>query len=261
MSSGTYIHGTAPSEQARLVELNRLTNSPFVEFLQVEPNTRVLEVGSGLGILAAEVAAAAENVQVVGLECSGEQIAAAARSPAVRYVQGDAHRLPFEDRSFDLVYARYLLEHVCDPARVLTEIWRVLRPGGRIAVMENDVTLVRFDPPCPAFDEVWTKFAKYQSQLGGDALIGRRLFRLLKDTGFEEIELSFQPEVHWSGSPGFRPWVVNLIGNIESARQGLIDAKLCSAELIAAACVELAALAGRSDASATFSWNRAAARR
>ena len=45
MSEQTYIHGTEPSEQARLALLNRLTNGPFVEFLQVRPGLRVLEVG------------------------------------------------------------------------------------------------------------------------------------------------------------------------------------------------------------------------
>ena len=53
----TYIHGTEPSEQKRLAALNRLTNEAFVRFLGVVPRMRALEVGSGLGILAAEVAA------------------------------------------------------------------------------------------------------------------------------------------------------------------------------------------------------------
>lgn len=52
----TYIHGTASSEQQRLRELNRLTNWPFVEFLAVRPGARVLEVGSGLGLLALDAA-------------------------------------------------------------------------------------------------------------------------------------------------------------------------------------------------------------
>lgn len=259
MKDQHYIHGTAASEQERLKLLNRLTNGPFVEFLRVQPGTRVLEVGSGLGILAAQVAAAADRVEVVGLERSSEQIAAAMPAARVRYVPGDAHELPFADSEFDLVYCRYLLEHVADPARVLAEMRRVTRSGGRVAAMENDISLVRLDPPCPAFDSVWSAFAAYQGQLGGDGLIGRRLFRLFRQTGFAQIELSVQPELHWHGSPGFAPWIENLAGNVNSGRQGLIASGMCSIEQIDSALNELSSLLDCDDASFTFAWNRAAA--
>jgi SAM-dependent methyltransferase len=253
----TYIHGTQPSEQERLVELNRLTNDPFVEFLQVRPRTRVLEVGSGLGILASAVARAAEGVRVVGVEMSSAQIAAADRGEPVVLVQADAHALPVADRVFDLVYVRFLLEHVQDPRAVLLELRRVLRPGGRVAVMENDISLVRFDPPCPKFDEVWALFGKLQEDLGGDGCIGRRLFGLLRSAGFESVELSVQPEIHWHGSPAWASWVTNIIGNVESARDALVDRGLCAKADIAAAVAELGALIPRPDASAFFVWNRA----
>jgi len=259
MSEQTYIHGTEPSEQARLALLNRLTNGPFVEFLQVRPEMRILEVGSGLGLLAAEVAQAADGVEVVGLERSGEQIAAAAKSPHVRYKQGDAHELPFADCSFDLVYCRYLLEHVAYPARVLTEMCRVARPGCRVAAMENDISLVRLNPPCPAFDEVWSALAAYQQQLGGDAHIGRRLFALFREAGFSQVELSLQPEVHWQASPGYAGWIENLLGNLRSAEQGLADSGLCAGELLSRAKAELSALAEHEDGSMIFAWNRAIA--
>ncbi len=254
-----YIHGTDASEQARLELLNRLTNGPFLEFLNVQTAMRVLEVGSGLGILAAEVAAVADRVEVVGLERSSDQLSVAIQSPRVRYVQGDAHELPFADGSFDLVYCRYLLEHVADPQRVLKQMRRVTRAGGRVAAMENDISLVRLDPPCPTFEKVWSTFATYQRQLGGDGLIGRRLFRLFRETGFTQIELSVQPELHGHGSHGFAPWLDNLAGNITSGQQGLIGSGLCTAEQIRSALGELSALKNRDDASLTFVWNRAAA--
>jgi SAM-dependent methyltransferase len=257
MTDTTYIHGTAQTEQARLAALNRLTNGPFVEFLRIEPGMRVLEVGSGLGILAAEVAAAASGVEVTALERSPEQIAAATAHPAVICVEGDAHRLPLADASFDLVYCRYLLEHVGDPAQVVAEMRRVTRPGGRVALMENDISLVRFDPPCAAFQAIWAAFARYQWRLGGDAFIGRRLFRLLHGAGLSQIELSFQPELHWSGSANFQSWIENLIGNLDSARPGLIEGGFCTAEQIALAEDELRHLMQRADATATFAWNRA----
>ena len=253
-----YIHGTDPSEQARLAELNRRTNSWYVRFLGVAPGMRVLEVGSGLGILAAAVAAAAEGVQVVGVERSPAQITAAVADPRVRYVQGDAHALDFPDGSFDLVYARYVLEHVTQPERVLAEMRRVVKGGGRVAVCENDVTLFRIDPPCPAADQVWAAFARYQATLGGDATIGRRLFRLLGQAGLSRIELSVQPEVHWHGSQDFTTWVENIVGNIDSARRGLVQSNFCTTAEIDRAVGELRERIDDPSASSCFMWNLAA---
>jgi ubiquinone/menaquinone biosynthesis C-methylase UbiE len=254
-----YIHGVEPSEQARLAALNRITNAGFVEFLNVKDGARILEVGSGLGLLAADVAAAAPNVQVVGVEQSDKQIAAATKAPNIRYVQGDAHRLEFPDNSFDLVYARYVLEHVADPAKVLMEMRRVTREGGRVAACENDISLVRVDPPCPAFESVWNAFQQYQKQLGGDSHIGRRLYRLFRSAGFSSIELSIQPEVHWYGSTAFVGWIENLIGNIESAADGLAKSGFCTATEISDSIAELKGLRENKNASSHFMWNRAAA--
>jgi len=259
MSQGTYIHGTEPSEQERLASLNRMTNGPFLQFLNIVPGMRVLEVGSGLGILASQVAVSADDVHVVGLEQSPAQIAAAVKSSRVAYVRGDAHMLDFPGASFDLVYARYLLEHVSDPEGVLGQMRRVVRPMGRVAVCENDISLLRFDPPCQTFQTVWKGFERYQERLGGDALIGRRLYRLFRAAGFSRIELSVQPEVHWHGSPGFAWWVRNIVGNLESARQGLVGSGLCDEAQLAGAIDELIALSQEEDASSQFMWSRAVA--
>jgi ubiquinone/menaquinone biosynthesis C-methylase UbiE len=256
-----YIHGTQPSEQDRLAALNRMTNRVFVQFLGISPHSRVLEVGSGLGLLAAEVASAADDVQVWGLERSTEQISAAIKTPLVTYIQGDAHHLDFPDVSFDLVYARYVLEHVSDPQRVLTEMRRVTRPGGRVAACENDVSLLRLDPPCPAFQNVFEMFQRRQALLGGDSLIGRRLYRLFRGAGFSHIELSLQPEVHWHGSPGFSDWMHNAIAIMEGAREGLVSSGLCADAEVTDAVAELAGLSTRDDASSLFVWNRASATR
>jgi SAM-dependent methyltransferase len=254
-----YIHGTAPSEQARLALLNRLTNPAFVEFLRVPPGARVLEVGSGLGILAVEVSRAAAGASVVGVEISAAQLAAALQDPAVEYRQADAHHLPFPDGHFDLVYSRFLLEHVGDPGTVLAEMRRVTGAGGRVAAMENDISTCRFDPPCPNADQVWAAFARLQRTLGGDALIGRRLHRLFREAGFTDIALSLQPEVHWWGSPGFAPWVQNTIGNVAPARAALLAGGHCTGAELDQAIAELSALLPDPRASTNFAWNRAMA--
>ena len=261
MTEHVYIHGTEPREQERLAGLNRITNAAFIRFLDVTPRSRVLEVGSGLGILANDVAGSAEGVDVAGVELSAAQLAAARPSPRVTFVQGDAHSLDFPDASFDLVYARYLLEHVADPERVLREMRRVAKPGGRVAVCENDVSLLRFDPPCPAFERAWDVFIRFQATLGGDGLIGRRLFRLFRRAGFEDVELSVQPEIHWYGSGGYAAWLENIIGNLESARSGMLAVGAISADALNEGVAELDRLKSERSGSAVFVWNRAMARR
>jgi len=261
MSEGIYIHGTEPSEQERLAGLNRITNAAFIQFLDVADGSHVLEVGSGLGLLAVDVANAAAGVHVVGVEISAAQIAAAPSHPRVTFVQGDAHSLDFPDARFDLVYARYLLEHVADPERVLREMRRCAKPGGRVAVCENDVSLLRFDPPCPAFDHAWDLFTRFQATLGGDGLIGRRLFRLFRSAGFADVALSVQPEVHWHGSPGYVAWVHNIIGNLGSARNGMLGAGVISEADLNAGVADLDRLKTDTRGSAVFVWNRAMATR
>jgi SAM-dependent methyltransferase len=261
MPEHAYVHGTEPSEQERLAGLNRMTNAAFIDFLNVVPGSHVLEVGSGLGILANEVATTAAGVHVTGVELSAEQLAAARPAPRVTFTQGDAHALDFADESFDLVYARYLLEHVVDPERVLREMRRVAKPGGRVAVCENDVSLLRFDPPCPAFEQAWDTFIRFQASLGGDGLIGRRLFRLFRHAGFTDIHLSLQPEVHWHGSPGYRACLDNIIGNLESARRGMVESASITAYDLDAGVADLERLKAREDGSSVFVWNRAMARR
>lgn len=253
----TYIHGTEPAEQQRLALLNRLTNAAFVEFLNVQSGMRVLEVGSGLGHLAAAVARSAKDVRVFGVERSEDQIRAAVKDPAIDYVLGDAHELRFDSHSFDLVYARYVLEHVASPETVLKEMARVARSGCRVVACENDESLIRWDPPCPNFEIVWSAFQQHQKNLGGDSQIGRRLYGLFRSAGLRNIELSLQPEIHWYGSPGFEGWIRNIIGNVESARCGLIDSGLCREGSIAAANAELNALLQNETASSVFVWNRA----
>lgn len=266
MTHAQYIHGTDPSEQQRLAALNAITNPAFIEYIRPPNSGTILEVGAGLGILARGVALRCPAALVIGVEYSAEQLASGVgaigsphgTAPAnLQLLQGDAHDLPFPDASFDLVYCRYVLEHVADPVCVLREMRRVLKPGGRAAVQENNILINDFDPHCPVFDRVWERFVDLQHQLGGDALVGKKLFRLMHAAGFHDITLSIQPEIHWSGTPGFEPWVRNLIGNVRSGEAALMNRGLCTRDEIEAACAELEALISRDDATACFYWNRA----
>jgi SAM-dependent methyltransferase len=258
-SKTAYIHGTETSEQARLALLNRLTNRPFIEFLELDETSSVLEVGSGLGILAREVRERVHSGAVCGVEYSADQLALARRNATAKlhFIQGDAHALPFREERFDTVYCRYLLEHVANPVQVLTEMRRVLRVGGRALAQENNILILAFYPECPRFDSVWRRFALLQTELGGDASVGKKLFALFLQAGFVEITLSLQPEIHYAGLETFRPWIENLIGNVESGAAELQRRRLATDAEIKTAIDELRSFAELREASAIFYWNRA----
>jgi 2-polyprenyl-6-hydroxyphenyl methylase / 3-demethylubiquinone-9 3-methyltransferase len=94
-------------------------------------HARVLDVGCGAGFLSNYLAR--EGFEVTGLDASQASLDVAVRhdeTRKARYLLGDAMRLPFADASFDVVCAMDFLEHVEDPAAIVAEVSRVLRPGG-----------------------------------------------------------------------------------------------------------------------------------
>lgn len=260
--SQQYIHGTSPDEQSRLAKLNEMTNAAFLDFVRVPSGAKVLEVGSGLGILADAFAAAYPSSKIVGIEYSPEQLKVAEekKRPNLRFLQGDAHELPFNEGEFDVVYCRYLLEHVNNPVQVMSEIKRVLKPSGAFFAQENNILAFETHPDCLNFELVWQNFALLQEALGGDALIGKKLFGLAKRAGFKQLELSVAPEIHAYGSRFFRPWVENIIGNIRGGAKNLKVHSLATDEEIEEAIKELAALQENPEAATYFYWNRITAR-
>ncbi|MFN8224537.1 MAG: bifunctional demethylmenaquinone methyltransferase/2-methoxy-6-polyprenyl-1,4-benzoquinol methylase UbiE [Gaiellales bacterium] len=101
----------------------------------VQPGDRVLDACCGTGDLA--VAAAREGGVVTGLDFSEKMLARARRkSEAIEWHQGDLLALPFADDSFDAATVGFGIRNVDDLEAGLRELARVLRPGGRVAVLE-----------------------------------------------------------------------------------------------------------------------------
>ena len=138
----------------------------------VRPGDRVLDAACGTGdlALAARDAGAAE---VVGVDFSPRMLERARRkSPAIEWVQGDILALPFADGSFDTATVGFGIRNVADLEQGLRELRRVLRPGGRLAVLE--ITTPR--GPLRPFFNVW--FERVVPLLGR-ALPGGRAYTYL----------------------------------------------------------------------------------
>ena len=97
----------------------------------------VLDVGTGTGLLAREIAhVLGSSDRVVGLDPSWHMMAAGRRQLNIRFVQAVGERLPFPDDQFDFVTMGYAVRHVPDLDQTFEESRRVLKPGGRLLLLE-----------------------------------------------------------------------------------------------------------------------------
>lgn len=110
----------------------------LVNAVQPSAEDRVLEVATGPGYVA--LAFATRSKEVVGLDLTDAPLTIARQNQAdrgvtnVQFESGDANRLPFDDNYFDAVVCRLAIHHFAEPRQVLSEMVRVCKPGGKVAV-------------------------------------------------------------------------------------------------------------------------------
>jgi ubiquinone/menaquinone biosynthesis C-methylase UbiE len=115
----------------------------FLRALNPQKGESVLDVGSGPGFLAAEIAEAIGSTgSVHGIDVSEPMVELARRHcaqlPRVTFTQADATQLPSGDQSFDAAISTQVLEYVPDVDAALAELHRVLRPAGRVVIVDTD---------------------------------------------------------------------------------------------------------------------------
>jgi len=257
-----YLHGTHPGEQTRLSALNAMLNRASLEALDLRGGERILDVGCGLAQLTRAMARAA-HTPVLGIEQSPEQAAEAQRYASeegeqdlIELRHGDAADLPLSDDewgSFDLVHARFLLEHVTDPLAVVKGMLRAVRPGGRVVLEDDDHDLLRLHPEIPEYEAVWRAYVANFAGHGFDPWVGRHLVSLLHAAGAEPVAnrtLFFGSCV---GSPDFQTMVNNFVRIIEGARAEILKQTDTREEQIAAGLSALRGWAALPDAALWYS--------
>ncbi|MEZ6197357.1 MAG: methyltransferase domain-containing protein [Planctomycetota bacterium] len=123
---------------------HRVPNEAFVDRLvALGARGLMLDLGCGPGHMPPMVAARVPGSEVVGLDAASTMLAIAERrrlglpgGDRVRYIQGDAKALPFSDGEFEAVFSNTVLHHIPDPRPFLREAWRVLAPGGLLAIRD-----------------------------------------------------------------------------------------------------------------------------
>ena len=155
----------------------------------------MLDVACGTGEISRRVSQAFPRARVFGLELHTPHMRLGrtqAGGDAVRFVTGDAFRLPFPDGTFDLAMCRHTLQALPEPDQVVAEMRRVTRAGGFLHILAEDYAMMHFAPTELDCDLFWHRGPmRFAAATGTDLRIGRAMPKLLHDLGLTNFRLHY----------------------------------------------------------------------
>jgi SAM-dependent methyltransferase len=239
--------------------MNDLLNRRCLDELRLHGGERILDLGCGLALLARLMArAAGARGRVIGVEREPAQIAGARRlaraageDGLVEVRRGDALEPPLrrsEWGTFDVVHARFLLEHLPDPDAVVRVMLRAARPGGRIVLADDDHDILRLHPEPAGFRALWRAYIRVFERNGNDPYVGRRLVRLLAAAGARPGRNTWVFFGGGSGTPDFGGLIENLGTLLVTSRPAIVTPGLLEGRAFDAAIRALRRSARRPDA-------------
>lgn len=160
-------------------------------------SAQVLDVGSGTGEFTARLAEFLPMSKLLGVEILPESVAYARErhgrlSPRMDFKVGDAFALEFPDDRFDFVACRHMLQSVPEPQRVIAELIRVTRPGGRLHLLVEDYGMIHAYPTRADLDGFWQRaMAGFVNAMHVDPRIGRRTWHELHSCGIRDLQVHY----------------------------------------------------------------------
>lgn len=197
----------------------------LLDRIGVGPGWRCLDLGCGPGgILHLLSARTGAPDRVVGLDADPVLLEAARTwledqgLAGVVLVERDAYRTGLPSDTFDLVHVRYLAGTAGQPGDLLQEALRLARPGGAVAFEEPDTDTLGCNPSHPAWDRLKAALQDGFAAVGADTRLGKRLYRLFREAGLEDVR--YRPFL--VGITSGEPMADYLPATIESIRPTLI---------------------------------------
>lgn len=191
-----YVHGYSGPEHQRLLD-QAATLAELLHHDTVFPaGADVLEAGCGVGAQTITIAGQNPGARIRSADISALSLKAAktriehAGLSNVDFLQADIFNLPFRTQSFDHVFVCFVLEHLRDPLAALAHLKRLLKPDGTITAIEGDHRSAYFHPDSAAAQRTIQCLIDIQAAMGGDSLIGRRLYPLFVEAGFADVTVS-----------------------------------------------------------------------
>lgn len=178
----------------------------YLDRMGLAPNARVLDCGCGTGVVSRALARRDGFAgEVVGVDFSAALIEAAQRlagdeglGDRIEFRIGDSHALEDPDESYDCVIAHTLISHVVDPAKMIREASRVVRPAGTVAVFDGDYASLTYGAGDPELNAIMVD--GILAAVVANPHVMRQIPTLLRDSGLEV--LAFLPDVHAEAGAG-----------------------------------------------------------
>ena len=236
------LHSEQSQDTDRLMRLNQFLNQDCLRRLDLAPGDRVLEVGSGLGIFARDMARAAGGEHpVVCIERNDGRIyrslelaAAEGEGGLLDMRQGDLYKPPLRESelgSFDVVHCRFVLSRLSNPQRAVESLLPALRPGGRMVLMDDDNDVLRLWPAIPAVDELWRALVHSASDRDRDPFVGRKLGSMMHLAGLENPRIGCLFGGGNAGSDGWRFVTENIVDILRAGRASILQSTAITGEL------------------------------
>jgi arsenite methyltransferase len=196
-------------------------------WLELRPGERVLDVGVGPGFLAAEMAReVGADGMVAGIDVSESMLAIAkGQDAAIDLRAGSAGSIPYPDAGFDVAVSTQVLEYVVDVPVALAELHRVVRPGGRILILDTDWDSIVWRSGDDA--RMAAVLAAWEGHLA-DPRLPRRLLGELRSAGFTPDAPLVLPLLNVGFDPAraYSTAMIDLIGDFVAERGALPAAEV-----------------------------------
>jgi SAM-dependent methyltransferase len=142
MSQASHLFADGEAYERLMGRWSRVVGEIFLDWLDIPANRQWLDVGCGNGAFTEALVARCAPAEVIGVDPSEGQITFARTRPGARSARfqiGDAHVLPFGEDRFDVAVMALVVTYLSDPGKAVSEMVRVVRPGGWVATYVWDV--------------------------------------------------------------------------------------------------------------------------
>ena len=190
-----YVHGYDERANERLHDQARTLLDLLHAGTSYPAGSLVLEAGCGVGAQTITLAQRSPQARFVSIDDEPTSVAAARRRVEaaglanVELREADIFALPFAPASFDHVFVCFVLEHLDRPVEALTLLRVLLKPGGTITVIEGDHGSTYFHPDSEAAHAAIRCQVELQRAAGGDSNIGRQVYPLLVEAGYDAVHV------------------------------------------------------------------------